>query len=52
MKESEFESLKDIKELFKMVLGSEVKIKDNIDATEEGVFCIFVEKLVILLINI
>lgn len=45
MKESEFDGVKDIKELFRMVLGSEVKVKDNIDATEEGVFCVFVEKL-------
>lgn len=35
----------DIKNLFKQVLGSEVNIKDNIDATEEGVFVIFIKKL-------
>ena len=35
----------DIKKLFRQVLGSEVNIKDNIDATEEGVFTIFIKKL-------
>ena len=35
----------DLKNLFKGILGSEVKIKDNIDATEEKVFCLFIKKL-------
>jgi len=41
----EFEGSKDIKDLFKRILGSEVIIKDNIDATEKGVFLIFLKKL-------
>jgi hypothetical protein len=41
----EFEGLQDIKDLFNQVLGSEVTIKDNIDATEEGVFIVFIKKL-------
>lgn len=41
----EFDSTRDIKDLFNQVLGSEVTIKDNIDATEEGVFLIFIKKL-------
>jgi hypothetical protein len=39
------ENFKDIKGLFKKVLGSEVTVKDNIQVTEESVFCLFVEKL-------
>ena len=35
----------DLNDLFKGILGSEVKIKDNIDATEEKVFCLFMKKL-------
>lgn len=35
----------DLKNLFNGVLGSEIKIKDNIDATEEKVFCLFIKKL-------
>ena len=41
----EFEGINDIKNLFIQILGSEVTIKDNIDASEEGVFCLFVQKL-------
>ena len=41
----EFEGLGDIKDLFNQILGSEVTIKDNIDATEEGVFLVFIKKL-------
>ena len=41
----EFEGLGDIKDLFNQILGSEVTIKDNIDATEEGVFIVFIKKL-------
>jgi len=41
----EFEGAQDIKNLFKQILGSEVIIKDNIDATEEGVFLAFIKKL-------
>jgi len=41
----EFEGIQDIKDLFNQVLGSEVTIKDNIDATEEGVFIVFIKKL-------
>ena len=41
----EFEDLNDIKNLFTQILGSEVTIKDNIDATEEGVFLVFIKKL-------
>jgi hypothetical protein len=43
--EKEFEGMKDIKNLFREVLGSDVEIKDNIDATEENVFVVFIEKL-------
>jgi|TARA_R100000482_G_C5038813_1_gene107406 hypothetical protein len=45
MSEEEFEGMKDIKNLFREVLGSDVEIKDNIDATEENVFVLFIEKL-------
>ena len=41
----EFEGIDDIKELFNQILGSEVTIKDSIDATEEGVFIIFIKRL-------
>lgn len=41
----EFEGIEDIKNLFNQILGSEVTIKDNIDATEEGVFLAFIKKL-------
>jgi hypothetical protein len=41
----EFEGMKDIKNLFRGVLGSDVEIKDNIDATEENVFVLFINKL-------
>lgn len=41
----EFEGSKDIKDLFKQILGSEVIIKDNIDATEKGVFLLLIKKL-------
>ena len=41
----EFEGINDIKELFNQILGSEVTIKDNLDATEEGVFIVFIKKL-------
>ena len=41
----DFEGIDDIKNLFTQVLGSEVTIKDNIDATEEGVFIVFIKKL-------
>ena len=43
--EDEFEGINDIKELFNQILGSEVTIKDNLDATEEGVFLVFIKKL-------
>ena len=45
MSEEEFEGMKDIKNLFREVLGSDVEIKDNIDATEENVFVLFIEKM-------
>ena len=45
MSEEEFEGMKDIKNLFREVLGSDVEIKDNIDATEEKIFVLFIEKL-------
>ena len=45
MSEEEFAGMKDIKNLFREVLGSDVEIKDNIDATEENVFILFIEKL-------
>ena len=41
----EFEGAKDMKALFKKILGSEVTIKDNLDATEETVFDVFLKKL-------
>ena len=34
-----------LQELFKGILGTEVNIKDNVDATEEISFKIFIEKL-------
>jgi len=43
--DNEFEGINDIKELFNQILGSEVTIKDNLDATEEGVFLVFIKKL-------
>jgi hypothetical protein len=43
--DNEFEGINDIKELFNQILGSEVIIKDNLDATEEGVFLVFIKKL-------
>ena len=36
------EEFKDIKGLFKKLLGSEVNIKDNIKVTEQSVFCLFI----------
>ena len=39
------EEFKDIKGLFKKLLGSEVNIKDNIKVTEQSVFCLFIKKL-------
>jgi len=41
----EFEGIENIKNLFTQILGSEVTIKDNIDATEEGVFLAFIKKI-------
>ena len=41
----EFEDFQTLKDLFKQILGSEVTIKDNIDATEESVFILFIKKL-------
>lgn len=41
----DFNDSEDIKDLFKKILGSEVIIKDNIDATEKGVFLILIKKL-------
>ena len=35
----------DLKSLFKLILGTEVNIKDNIDETEEAVFKSFIQKL-------
>lgn len=35
----------DLKNLFKLILGTEVNIKDNIDETEEAVFKNFIQKL-------
>ena len=41
----EFEGTKDMKTLFEGILGSDVIIKDNLDATEETVFDVFLKKL-------
>ena len=41
----EFEGAKDMKTLFEGILGSDVIIKDNLDATEETVFDVFLKKL-------
>jgi len=41
----DFDDSEDIKDLFKKILGSEVIIKDNIDATEKSVFLILIKKL-------
>lgn len=35
----------DVKKLFRHILGSEITIRDNIDATEAGVFNLFITKL-------
>jgi len=41
----EFDGDKDLKNLFKEILGSDVTIKDNLVATDENVFCILINKL-------
>ena len=41
----ELSGLNDIKDLFSKILGSEVTIKDNIDATDEAVFILMIQKL-------
>ena len=43
--EHEFQGAKDMKELFKKILWSDVTIKDNLNATEETVFDVFLKKL-------
>ena len=41
----ELSGLEDIKELFSKILGTEVILKDNIDATDEAVFILMIQKL-------
>ena len=41
----ELGGLQDIQNLFSKILGSDVTIKDNIDATDEAVFILMVNKL-------
>ena len=41
----DFADEEEIRELFKSILGSDVTIKDNLKATEEAVFCLFIQKL-------
>lgn len=41
----EFEDIEDIKNMFSQILGSEVKIKDNIDYTEREIFITLISKL-------
>ena len=41
----ELSGLNDIKDLFSKILGSEITIKDNIDATDEAVFILMIQKL-------
>ena len=41
----DFKDSREIKELFRTILGSDVTIKDNLKGTEETVFCIFIQKL-------
>lgn len=41
----ELSGLNDIKDLFSKILGSDITIKDNIDATDEVVFITMVQKL-------
>lgn len=41
----ELGGLNDIRKLFNTILGSEVTIKDNIDATDEAVFILMIQKL-------
>ena len=41
----ELSGLNDIKDLFSKILGSDITIKDNIDATDEVVFITMVNKL-------
>ena len=40
-----FEGEDNIRNLFKRMLGNNIKIKDNLKSTEEGVFILFVEML-------
>ena len=40
-----FEGEDNIRNLFKRMLGDNIKIKDNLKSTEEGVFVLFVEML-------
>ena len=41
----EFEGTDDLKNLFKEILGSDVDIKDNLEITDESIFCIIINKL-------
>jgi len=41
----DFKDAEEIRELFQSILGSDVTIKDNLKATEETVFCLFIQKL-------
>jgi hypothetical protein len=43
--EPEFEGKDDLKELFENILGSSIKLKDTMVATEENIFCLIVNKL-------
>jgi hypothetical protein len=41
----EFNEPQDMKDLFESILGAKINIKDDIENTEEKVFCILVDKL-------
>tara|TARA_B100000768_G_C11166367_1_gene326771 strand:+ start:478 stop:876 length:399 start_codon:yes stop_codon:yes gene_type:complete len=43
--ENEFDGADDLNNLFKEILGSNVIIKDNVDISDESVFCLIVNKL-------
>ena len=45
MRRDKFDGESEIKDLFRVILGADVTIKDNLKKTEEAVFCLFVKKL-------
>lgn len=43
----EINGQRDIQKLFEIILGTKVKIKDNIDKSEEKIFEVMIEKLIL-----